>query len=77
MDRFSSTGSIIFPVLHDVFYFILFYFILFSVMEFSILLPIPECSMYTTHKASLYILLVSFVYARNMICIVWFTGGES
>ena len=46
-------------------------------MEFSILLPIPECSMYTTHKASLYILLVSFAYARNMICIVWFTGGES
>ena len=46
-------------------------------MEFSILLPIPECSMYTTHKASLYILLVSFVYARNIICIVWFTGGES
>ena len=46
-------------------------------MEFSILLPIPECSMYTTRKASLYILLVSFVYARNIICIVWFTGGES
>jgi len=72
MDRFSSTGSIIFPVLHDVFY---FFFL--SVMEFSILLPIPECSMYTARKASLYILLVSFAYARNMICIVWFTGGES